>query len=95
MVWRPAAIRHVVSIRSPHRSKGRPLSLATYFNTGGFQSAPLTEARGDLVAAFLVFLAYVVSIRSPHRSKGRSSVRSPCASVVPFQSAPLTEARGV
>ena len=41
-----------------------------------FQSAPLTEARGDadpdMHAKFGVF---VVSIRSPHRSEGRSVVR--------------------
>ena len=37
-----------VSIRSPHRSKGRrvPLSVNAWRNL--FQSAPLTEARGDL-----------------------------------------------
>ena len=38
----------MVSIRSPHRSKGRPsAALALSASTPEFQSAPLTEARGD------------------------------------------------
>ena len=43
----------------------------------GFQSAPLTEARGDVVQGVAVSIrearlkAMSVSIRSPHRSKGR------------------------
>ena len=37
----------VVSIRSPHRSKGRPGITITETTPGQFQSAPLTEARGD------------------------------------------------
>ena len=37
-----------VSIRSPHRSKGRPQGLAPQSRCAhAFQSAPLTEARGD------------------------------------------------
>ena len=39
-----------VSIRSPHRSKGRPLGSKPILRRHGFQSAPLTEARGDLPA---------------------------------------------
>ena len=37
----------LVSIRSPHRSKGRLLSCGGSGDTVLFQSAPLTEARGD------------------------------------------------
>ena len=38
----------IVSIRSPHRSKGRPRSMRHVARLHfGFQSAPLTEARGD------------------------------------------------
>ena len=37
-----------VSIRSPHKSKGRPASLFVLRLTKEFQSAPLTKARGDL-----------------------------------------------
>ena len=40
--------RRVVSIRSPHRSKGRRSAAPDTARTCGFQSAPLTEARGDL-----------------------------------------------
>ena len=36
-----------VSIRSPHRSKGRQAPSAGALDEGKFQSAPLTEARGD------------------------------------------------
>ena len=36
-----------VSIRSPHRSKGRPPELSLITRHQLFQSAPLTEARGD------------------------------------------------
>ena len=37
----------MVSIRSPHRSKGRPIVPTYRFYGNMFQSAPLTEARGD------------------------------------------------
>ena len=39
-----------VSIRSPHRSKGRPPPVDTLYRASKFQSAPLTEARGDCAA---------------------------------------------
>ena len=38
-----------VSIRSPHRSKGRQVGSHLLVPCGMFQSAPLTEARGDFV----------------------------------------------
>ncbi len=42
-----------VSIRSPHRSEGRSASTrAIRLASGEFQSAPLTEARGDLRASW-------------------------------------------
>ena len=78
---------HFVSIRSPHRSKGRrpkaTIRAVQQCSIIWFQSAPLTEARGDSPAARnrrRQFNGpkqgdYVegrrVSIRSPHRSKGR------------------------
>ena len=37
----------LVSIRSPHRSKGRPILTPPQRQGHRFQSAPLTEARGD------------------------------------------------
>ena len=60
-----------------------------------FQSAPLTEARGDrcLPEAHLPETG-LVSIRSPHRSEGRCTFASTLAPATLFQSAPLTEARG-
>ena len=63
-----------VSIRSPHRSKGRLGGRECFNRTGNgrrFQSAPLTEARGDALAHQLGCPDLAVSIRSPHRSKGR------------------------
>ena len=36
-----------VSIRSPHKSKGRPSAGCFLCRSGWFQSAPLTKARGD------------------------------------------------
>ena len=59
-----------VSIRSPHRSKGRQRLKRTRPRRAKFQSAPLTEARGDPELAAVAVLV-LVSIRSPHRSKGR------------------------
>ncbi len=63
----------LVSIRSPHRSKGRPARCSLPARLPTFQSAPLTEARGDAPIATQALMAQNVSIRSPHRSKGRQS----------------------
>ena len=60
----------------------------------GFQSAPLTEARGDSMKRWWNTDPAGVSIRSPHRSKGRPNSLSPNDCTSSFQSAPLTEARG-
>ena len=61
----------LVSIRSPHRSKGRLTLTATGLPAWLFQSAPLTEARGDGRKPPPAGPQGGVSIRSPHRSKGR------------------------
>ena len=45
--WSLSTLRFFVSIRSPHRSKGRPTAPAPIALVLMFQSAPLTEARGD------------------------------------------------
>ena len=136
-------VRCSVSIRSPHRSKGRRPKAWVPGRFFLFQSAPLTEARGDALERGVPNRDLVVSIRSPHRSKGRRQrlvadlvpslvsirsphrskgrrvakrrMREPCACFNPlpspkqgetssttgrlsdtwsFQSAPLTEARG-
>ena len=60
----------VVSIRSPHKSKGRPRSQDLVEPGCGFQSAPLTKARGDPTIWTYNAVLFV------------------------FQSAPLTKARG-
>ena len=62
---------HRVSIRSPHRSKGRRPRRRATRRSNRFQSAPLTEARGDLLLGTMIEPSRSVSIRSPHRSKGR------------------------
>ena len=59
-----------------------------------FQSAPLTEARGDMGFSPALWGRFGVSIRSPHRSKGRLPGVNTGRIWVEFQSAPLTEARG-
>ena len=66
----PAAA--LVSIRSPHRSKGRHVApKRVVMSLALFQSAPLTEARGDMAIRSRPLRRLGVSIRSPHRSKGR------------------------
>ena len=60
-----------VSIRSPYRSKGRCETLPHLARLAMFQSAPLTEARGDMRIRVLTPIVDEVSIRSPYRSKGR------------------------
>ena len=83
-----------VSIRSPHRSKGRPCIRGSFDFQSTFQSAPLTEARGDQCT--------VVRSTNPHRfqsaplTEARGDLRAPVVAMPSslFQSAPLTEARG-
>ena len=41
-----------VSIRSPHKSKGRPRITALAYADSVFQSAPLTKARGDTATPY-------------------------------------------
>ena len=93
-----AADRRPVSIRSPHRSEGR-------FTAGRrgrghsillFQSAPLTEARGDAQGIRRWGgQALGVSIRSPHRSEGRSEIgrREGCRPRVSIRSPHRSEGR--
>ena len=83
-----------VSIRSPDRSQGRLLTVPSTTYTVAFQSAPLTEARGDDTAPELPPPDRGVSIRSPDRSQGRYQETYRWRSQMLFQSAPLTEARG-
>ena len=108
-----------VSIRSPHRSKGRPRPRSrprrshsrfnplpspkqgethandiVGFGLAMFQSAPLTEARGDLdlAEASLACNRFQSAPLTEARGDARPSLLS--SSTYSFQSAPLTEARG-
>ena len=91
----PIANRGIlVSIRSPHRSKGRPCSACRRPSLAVFQSAPLTEARGDRRYRWAWPVASCFNpLPSPKQGE------TPCRRTAPaphpeFQSAPLTEARG-
>ena len=91
-----------VSIRSPHRSKGRPGGMIHLARPAGmmFQSAPLTEARGDVASRLIDFAHASCSGFNPLPSPKQGEtwiVKLPGDAVRRafwFQSAPLTEARG-
>ena len=83
-----------VSIRSPHKSKGRLLSGHFFCAPGVVSIRSPHKSKGRLREAGASAVFRKVSIRSPHKSKGR-----PCSPVISlhasaFQSAPLTKARG-
>ena len=84
----------LVSIRSPYRSKGRPGRAGTRPRRDEFQSAPLTEARGDTSyqSDLIPFSVFQSAPLTEARGDGASAVMR-CA-WPRFQSAPLTEARG-
>ena len=65
----------IVSIRSPHGCKGRCPRPFLDWMRSLFQSAPLTDVRGDLTRPFRGCGSAFVSIRSPHGCKGRSDYR--------------------
>ena len=89
----------LVSIRSPHRSKGRrPVPHADLTdNRYEFQSAPLTEARGDQSRPENSATRSRLSFNPlPSPKQGETRILG-LARIGPrqlFQSAPLTEARG-
>ena len=83
-----------VSIRSPHRSKGRRRFGYGCGRLGaGFNPLP-SPKQGETITSVLSFPLVGVSIRSPHRSKGRRNPIRARGKFAEFQSAPLTEARG-
>ena len=91
---RTASHLRPVSIRSPHRSKGRRWVSASGRTLTGFQSAPLTEARGDKEPPTLVpVLVGFNPLPSPKQGETTELNAIP-RNVESFQSAPLTEARG-
>ena len=59
-----------------------------------FQSAPLTDVRGDRACHCGSSRPNDVSIRSPHGCKGRYKLVAHYAAGEVFQSAPLTDVRG-
>ena len=61
----------LVSIRSPHGCKGRCICCFKELLTELFQSAPLTDVRGDRCLGNRLRTGKGVSIRSPHGCKGR------------------------
>ena len=89
----------MVSIRSPHRSKGRHSRQRACDTTflAGFQSAPLTEARGDTKGVHGSTINTPIRFQSAPLTEARgdtivSTFRHRPLRVL--QSAPLTEARG-
>ena len=87
-----------VSIRSPHRSKGRPAQGQAHLDLALFQSAPLTEARGDAGRPHRAGHATVCVFQSAPLTEARGDLQARTSAVTGnhglFQSAPLTEARG-
>ena len=84
-----------VSIRSPHRSKGRPAARREIALIQEFQSAPLTEARGDSSLEMQSVADELSFNPLPSPKQGETGFKShndPEDEL--FQSAPLTEARG-
>ena len=87
--------RHlVVSIRSPHRSKGRLCLASLLSGSYLFQSAPLTEARGDRTRSASVSVSDRFQSAPLTEARGDPDYRGPYRAERRFQSAPLTEARG-
>ena len=85
----------VVSIRSPHRSKGRYVFHVDERSVVLFQSAPLIEARGDFSSSGTGSTG-CCSFQSGPLTEARGDMSRPRGWqwVAGFQSAPLTEARG-
>ena len=84
----------MVSIRSPHKSKGRPVWVnCTSPTSKRFNPLP-SQKQGETLPKHRKRRPYTVSIRSPHKSKGRPRVNLCCCAGDAFQSAPLTKARG-
>ena len=65
---------YLVSIRSPHRGEGRLVPPGQTSSTWSFQSAPLTEARGDRLSPGL---AHGVVCFNPLPSPRRGEIQSP------------------
>ena len=66
-----------VSIRSPHRSKGRPRAWDTEPLPSLFQSAPLTEARGDRYSIVCLSFANVFQSAPLTEARGDPELGTP------------------
>ena len=87
----------VVSIRSPHRSKGRQSKYLVGWPSGLFQSAPLTEARGDLIIRREKMATYVFQSAPLTEARGDSLLcwrltKSHCFNPLPSPKQGETEA---
>ena len=91
---RPPFAFSKVSIRSPHRSKGRHAGPAKIANPHVFQSAPLTEARGDIRVCIISSPQLWFQSAPLTEARGDAKPRKRPKIKRKFQSAPLTEARG-
>ena len=85
--------RKAVSIRSPHKSKGRRCYPNQRAGTLSFNPLP-SQKQGETPGDGRSGSTASVSIRSPHKSKGRHESSLPPPRLLQFQSAPLTKARG-
>ena len=83
-----------VSIRSPHRSKGRRRIPPRSTSPTRVSIRSPHRSKGRRHRAVPSLQGPRVSIRSPHRSKGRRPYHRGAGRRREFQSAPLTEARG-
>ena len=83
-----------VSIRSPHKSKGRQILPVRSVSSSVFQSAPLTKARGDITRVAPAFVWTLFQSAPLTKARGDPSASKTRVSNRAFQSAPLTKARG-
>ena len=90
----PNGLTFDVSIRSPHKSKGRQAVKFNFLKEGEVSIRSPHKSKGRLDFLFAWYDLWVVSIRSPHKSKGRQHEIPWWVSCIMFQSAPLTKARG-
>ena len=84
----------VVSIRSPHKSKGRPSQSSTPAFGLAFQSAPLTKARGDIESELKLTTGHKFQSAPLTKARGDPDGGHERGCCILFQSAPLTKARG-
>ena len=84
----------IVSIRSPHKSKGRRCEAVQVVVRGSVSIRSPHKSKGRRGQTHQKFIPRIVSIRSPHKSKGRHLLSGSLFHTLWFQSAPLTKARG-